>query len=189
MNNLTELRSLGRYRDGETIPTIKLNDNDIFVYDGGLDPTYKFLTGPIADRLYEYEQLGLDPIDIKEAMDELKRWRAAYKNVSGEFDIKPPAKPDSNFVQEFMDSVTTQAQSKGMDVLVFLTSGGKVHAKFAQPEKPMKWKVEHDGYRAHPVCGNCGEETPSESYGPYCTFCGEMMHGIETVERSGDEDD
>ena len=116
------------YSPGEEIPTIA-NDNLVFISEPKYDPfefsliakPKEYLVGPAIDRLYDYEDLGYTPEQLREIISKYESYERLVKSPNG-LTIQEAAYTDlkpSNWKDVVMHAIHRASKDKDVSVSVW----------------------------------------------------------------------
>lgn len=115
-------------REGTPVKAIRLNNTETLVHHvtqgkeyGPISYTDHFMTGPIADKLYAYENLGYSPEELKKIVDEHRRklaWSYAVNSVYGITSPTITKEAVESFIKEEREKAMIADRKRAMEAYI-----------------------------------------------------------------------
>ena len=143
-------------REGEPVKAIRLNNTETMVhhvthgreeYGSPIAYTEHFMTGPIADRLYAYENLGYSPEELKKIVEKHRMnnaWSLAMNSVYGTM-VTPPKLTKAD-IERLMDPDRVQVMGIKEYINFDISATKSMIEGLKNSIKNLRASVEHGSY-------------------------------------------
>lgn len=145
-------------REGEPVKAIRLNNTDTLLHHvmkgeeyGPISYTYHFMTGPVADKFYAYENLGYSPEELKVIVEKHRKdlaWRCAVNSVYGITRPTITKEAVESFLKEEHEKAMIADRKRAMEAYIRadITATKSFIEGWKNSIKNLKAKVDNESY-------------------------------------------
>lgn len=114
-----DLHHFRHHHEGEITRVLEVWDNEHVIMADDVSPSTTYLIGPAVDRLYDYEELGYTPKELRDIISKYESYERLVKSPNGLTVERTPVEWE-RFVKHAIDRAATE---KNVSVSVFFRKG------------------------------------------------------------------
>lgn len=128
-----DLHHFRHHHEGEITHVLEVWDNEHVIMADAVSPSTTYLIGPAVDRLYDYEELGYTPKELRDIISKYESYKRLAESPNGLTVERTPVEWE-RFVKHAIDRAATE---KNVSVCVFFRKGDVSVNVYPFPEEEL----------------------------------------------------